>query len=231
MPELPMLEIVPVERRGHQPCHGRLGERLEPRELRVGGSVDPRPIRTPRHHQSRRQFLDPRKQEGDEPRGRLVQPVGVVNQQGDRPASGDARDQPVQAVQRGEARHALSAVAVREHRRSEGGGSAEQVSTHLLQGSEKPPNRSERMFQLEFEPPCPQHPHPTVSRHSRTGVEQGRLSEAGRALDEQPASLAECRPLQHRADELELLLPLEELAAAVPLLAHAGRVPHVSTYS
>jgi hypothetical protein len=158
--------------------------------------------------------------------------VDVVDRQHQWPVVGDVRDEPVERVEvgervvagdvdrtRAEKRCGARGRAVEPCRAPVGGGAREQ-------GLEELAHHHERKLPIELRGARAEHLHAAVARPRPRTLDQARLADAGRALDEQHPTAARERLLEQVADQAELASAFEQLHAQIVYMPYGPRAPH-----
>jgi hypothetical protein len=174
-------------------------------------------LRTCREKEQHRQIGQPRREEGEEPQRVAIGPMGIVEEEQQRPLLGEVRDQPVEAVEGREARVAAGgATAVEAEGRGRVGSNAveelraprgRQVTQAML---EELARGAKRKLALELGGAGRERRHPAPGEGPR-GPRQRRLADPGRALDQHHRSLSVEGAPDRLLDSGELRLALEQL--------------------
>ena len=188
------------------------GERERARLDQASGRGRRGAARALRGQQQHRQVVEPVGEEGEEAGRRLVRPVLVVDDEQLRALRGEVGHQPVEAVERAERRVGL-ARGVRalgqEHGRGQRGGAAERALER--RGAHPPQPRLEQLPRhapgvggLELAAARRRDREAALRRGRARGVEQARLADAGRPLDDDDAAAAGDRVAERRVEDGEL---------------------------
>ena len=219
--------LVPQDLRehlGHPVGRQRPGTQGARAEQRVEWRDAGRPALVAHAEEHRhRQALQARPEVGEEAQRRLVGPLRVVHDERERPVGGQARDEPVQAVQRPVqvAGPGLGGAGLEDGQRVAGGPGQERGA--FLGGQpgdgrlEQRAGRPEREPALEGRAGRDEHARPILCRAGRRGTQQRALADAGRARHDEHAAAGD-RLAQRR----ELRLALHDRAG------HGTSMPHAS---
>ena len=166
---------------------------------------------TPREEHRDRQPLDALREEGQEAQRVPVDPVAVVDQHEQRRLVGEVDDQPVQAVERLEARIcALLPVVAREQARRGTGGAGERIGRSVEGRLEQLAHHAERERLLELRPRRLERRQTGVLGRRARRTRQLGLADPGRSLDQRERSRACARLREPVATGRKLALPLEQ---------------------
>ncbi len=159
--------------------------------------------------------VEPPGQETQEPQGRLVGPLGVVHQHGQRRPLGEVDQQPVQAVQQRERRPRSGLpVTGAEQALGDAGGAAEHLPPLLVvarqDGFEQLAHHAEGELPLQFGAAGRQHDAPLVRREPAQVAQQGRLAETGPRLQHREAAVTGLHPDHELPEGAHLGVPFHE---------------------
>ena len=151
-------------------------------------------------------------QVGEEPQGRVVAPVDVVDGDQQRPPRGERDDQPVQRV-RGRRRLRVAELVAGdvEHRRGAPRGPAELVAS-AHRGLQQLAGDAERQVALELARACHERPHPVGLRGVHGEAQELRLADPGRPFEDRRAAVARGGRGQEPVERPLLAVALEEQA-------------------
>jgi len=188
-------------------------------------------VRARADEQQHPERFEPVREMAQEPGGRRVGPLRVVDRNEQGRLAGKVRDQPVEPVTAAELHLLLRAADARvalEQRRGERRGTAQPAPSllraraveHRLEQLTHDPVRE---VALEFRPACRQHPELRRPGLSRRG-DQRRLADPRRSLDHHHRTRAGEHVLPRRRERVELARTLKQLGGGcVQRLSYPGR--------
>ena len=166
---------------------------------------------TSREQHGDRQPLDALREEGQEAQRVLVHPVAVVDRHEQRRPVGEVDDQPVQAVERLEARVvAALALLAREQARRGAGGARERIGGSVQGRLEQLAHHAERERLLELGAGRLERRQAGMLGRRACRTRQLGLADPGRSLDERERPRAGARLRERVATRRKLALPLEQ---------------------
>jgi hypothetical protein len=156
--------------------------------------------------------VDPPAQVVGEAQALRVGPVEVVDDQQDRRHRREVRGQPVEPVQdrEGIRRAALRPGAGAEERPRQGRGTARRFGPLARDFAEEPDHDAPRQPGLDRVAARGQHPQPVRPRPAGGDLQQARLADPGRALEEEPGPGPGFGRADRRLDPRQLLLALQQ---------------------
>ena len=173
--------------------------------------------RASREEHRDREPLDPLREEGEEAQRVPVDPVAVVDEHEERRLVGEVDDQPVEAVQRLEARvAAVLPRRAREQSRRGTGGARERIGRRVERRLEQLAHHAERERLLELGAGRVERRQARLLGRRARRARQHRLADPGRPLDQRQRSRARARLRESVATGRKLALPLEQRCGRSP---------------
>ena len=191
-------------------------ERERPRLDQCRGRRQRTWFRPPRREEQHRQGVDAVREEGDEAGRGRVGPLEVVDDEELRAGGGEVRDEPVEAMQRAEHRVGVAGGARtlrQQDRRGQRGRAAQRALARGLGHPPQPrleqlPRDAPGVRRLELAAAGRRDGEATLRRGLADGLEQARLADARRPLDDDGAAAPGGGVAERRVEDGELGVPL-----------------------